>query len=196
MNKSITLIFALAITATTAVAQTSAGNMMVGGSLDFSSVSRQSGSLNDISSVTFSPSFGYFVRDNFAVGTSLTLGSTRTGTGAAKTVSSTFAMGPFARYYIFTANERFGFFGQAGLNFGSGKTDPPAGTVTRNSFISFSVSPGAAYFFTDHWAMEFSITGLAISATDPDTATDDDKVTRVDFDLRFFSPSLGLRYHF
>lgn len=196
MNKLITLIFVLAITATRAFAQTSAGNMMVGGALDFSSVSRQSGSTNDVSSVTFSPSFGYFVSENFAVGSSLTLGSTRTGTGSAKTVSSTFALGPFVRYYVFTANEQFGFFGQAGLDFGSGRTDPPAGAVARSTFISFSVGPGAAYFFTDHWAMEFSITGLAISSTNPDTASDNDKVSRVDFDFRSFSPRVGLRYHF
>lgn len=196
MNKTITFIVSLMIAATTALAQTSSGNMMIGGSLDFASDSRQSGSANDVNSITFSPSFGYFFRENFAVGTSLTLGSTRIGTGSAKTVTSTFAVGPFVRYYIFTANDRFAFFGQAGLTFGSGRTDPPAGAVTKNTFISFSVAPGAAYFFTDHWAMELSILGLAISSSDPDTANDNDKVTRVDFDIRSFSPSLGLRYHF
>ena len=196
MKKTVTLIAVFVMTATMAISQTSSGDMMIGGSFDFSSVSRQSGSANDVNSITFSPSFGYFVSENFAVGTSLTLGSTRTGTGSAKTVVSSFAIGPFVRYYVFTANDRFAFFGQAGLSFGSGKTDPPAGAVTRNTFISFSVAPGAAYFFTDHWAMELSIVGLAISSTDPDTANDNDKVTRVDFDIRSFSPSLGLRYHF
>ncbi|MEX2232054.1 MAG: outer membrane beta-barrel protein [Cyclobacteriaceae bacterium] len=196
MNKSFFLLFASLIVTTSINAQTSSGNMMVGGSIDFSSVARESGSVNDVSSVTFSPSFGYFIIDNFAVGVSLTLGSTRTGTGAGKTVSSSFALGPFARYYLFTSNDRFAFFGQAGLNFGSGKTDPAAGGVTKNSFISFAVSPGAAFFFNEHWGLEFSITGFQISSSDPDTATDNDKVTRVDFDLRSLSPTLGFRYHF
>lgn len=177
-------------------AQTSSGNMMVGGSIGFSSVAREGGSVNDASSFTFAPSFGYFISDNLAIGTSLTFSSNRTGTGSAKTVSSSFGVGPFARYYKFTGNENFAIFGQAGLSFASGKTDPAFGNVTKNNSITFSLFPGAAYFFNEHWAMELAITGFVISSSDPNTTNNDDKVTRVDFSLHSFSPSLGLRYHF
>jgi len=196
MNKISIVVFALVVFTTCVHAQTSSGNMMLGGSLDFSSVSRESGNANDVSSITFSPSFGYFVSDKLAVGTSLTLSSTRSGTGAGKTINTSFGLGPFARYYMFTSNENFAFFGQAGLSFASGKTDPAAGGVTKNSSISFSVFPGAAYFFNEHWALELSITGFAISSVDPNTANANDKITRVDFDIYSFSPALGVRYHF
>lgn len=196
MNKSLISVIALVIAATCAHAQTSSGNMMVGATIGFGSVSREGGSLNDNSWFTFTPSFGYFVSDKLAVGTSVTLSSSRTGTGSAKTTTSTLGFGPFARYYLFTSNDNFAFFGQAGLSFASGKTDPAFGGVTKSSSISFSLFPGAAYFFNEHWAMELTITGFGVSSYDPDTSRENDKTTSVDFSINSFSPNLGLRYHF
>jgi hypothetical protein len=196
MNKSLILVFALAVTTTLVQAQTSAGNMMVGGTIDFTSVSREGGSLNDASSFTFSPSFGYFISDNLAIGSSLTLSSLRQGTGSAKTVTTGFDVGPFVRYYKFTSNDRFAIFGEAGLGFGTDKTDPAVGNVTHSNYITFSVAPGAAFFFNEHWAFEISITGFGITSRDPDTDNNDDKVTTVNLGLSSFSPQLGFRYHF
>lgn len=196
MNKSFFFVFVFLITTTCVYSQTSSGNMMLGGGFEFSSVARQSGNANDASSFTFFPSFGYFVSDNLAVGASLSLGSTRTGTGTNKEVTTAFSFGPFARYYLFTSNEQFAFFGQAGLNFGTQKTDPAFGGVAKGNFFSFAVSPGAAFFFNERWALELAITGFAISSTDPNTSNDNDKVTRVNFDISSFSPQLGFRYHF
>ena len=87
--------------------------MMLGGTVEFSSRSHQSGSLSDASGFTFAPSFGYFIVDNLAAGAVITLESSRLGTGAAKTVNSSFGFGPFVRYYKFTSNEKFAFFGNA-----------------------------------------------------------------------------------
>lgn len=196
MNKSFILVVAF-VTATTFVeAQTSAGNMMLGGAISFGSYSREGGSINDYSAFSFSPSFGYFLSDNLAVGTSLTISTEREGTGAAKQTSNSFGIGPFARYYKYSSNENFAFFAQAGLSFAAGKTDPPVGNVTNSNSISFSLFPGAAYFFNPHWAMELSITGFQVVSQDPDTDNDNDKVTTVDFSIHSFSPSLGVRYHF
>ena len=127
MNKSVILLIAFLVVTTWTRAQTSAGNMMLGGAIEFSSTSREGGSPNDGSSFSFSPDFGYFITDNFAVGAMLTLESSRQGTGDAKTTSSGFGIGPFARYYVFTSNEQFGFFGQARLSFGTERTDPAFG---------------------------------------------------------------------
>jgi hypothetical protein len=176
--------------------QTSAGSMMVGGSVSLTSSSRESGSVNDASSFEFSPEFGYFISDNFAIGASLSFGSSRNGTGNAKTTGSSFGIGPFARYYLFTSNEKFGFFGHAKLNFQTGRTDPPLNEVVKSQTISFTLQPGAAYFFNEHWAIELYIAGFRISSTDPNTANDNDKRTDVNFSLSSFSPSLGFRYHF
>ena len=194
MNKSFIVLFALTIGVTCAHAQTSSGNMMVGGGLTFSSVSYQGGSANDGNRVSFSPGFGYFINDNLAVGSTLVLTSERSGTGSNKTISTSFELGPFARYYIFTSNERFGFFGQAQLTFGTGKTDPPTGDVTRRNSLEVALSPGAAYFFNEHWAVEFAIRGFAFRSVNPDG--DNDKYTVVDLGLNSFEPTLAFRYHF
>ena len=196
MKKSLILLLTLLALANLALAQTSSGNMMLGGGLSYNSVSYEGGSANDGNSVIFSPGFGYFISDNLAIGTTLTLGGSREGTGANKTLRSSFGLGPFARYYIFTSNERFGFFGQAQLSFSTGKTDPDAGNVTRNNAVSFSVFPGAAYFFNEHWALEFSIRGFAFTSTDPNTSNNNDKYTRVELGLNSLTPNLGFRYHF
>ena len=196
MNKSLILLCAFAAVTTWGYAQTSAGSMMVGGTIEFSSQSREGGSANDGSSFGFSPSFGYFISDNLAVGASLFLGSSRSGTANVKTTSNYFGLGPFARYYLFTSNEQFGFFGQASLNFQTGRTDPPFGEVNNTRHISFALQPGAAYFLNEHWAIELMITGFVVSSTDPDTDNNDDKVTNVNFGLSSFSPALGFRYHF
>lgn len=196
MNKFFILLCAALVTTIFANAQTSSGNMMVGGTLEFSSTSRQGGSFNDGTSITFSPSFGYFIQDNLVVGSSLTLSSSRIGTGADKTINSSFGLGPFARYYKFTSNENFAFFGQAGLSFAFEKTDPSAGGVTKSNSITFSVAPGAAYFFNQHWAIELAITGFVFRSSDPDTSNNNDKVNTVELGLSSFSPTFGFRYHF
>ena len=196
MNKAFILLFAFLVITTWVFGQTSAGSMMVGGSIEFSSTSREGGNANDGSSFGFSPDFGYFISDNFAVGASLSLGSSRSGTGNAETTSNYFGIGPFARYYLFTSNEQFGFFGQAKLNFRTGRTDPPFVEVSKNQSLSFALQPGVAYFLNEHWAIELYFEGFVVSSTDPNTDNDNDKVNRVDFGLSSFSPILGFRYHF
>ena len=196
MNKSFILVLAFLTVTTFVQAQTSSGNMMVGGAFQFTSVSRQANPNNSFSSFNFAPSFGYFISDNFAVGTSLNLGTSRSGTGDAKTVVSIFGFGPFARYDLPTSSENFSFFGQAGVTFSSVTENPPIGPDSKSSSFSFLLSPGAAYFFNEHWALEFSVNLFRITTNDPDNVNDNDKTTTVDFGLTTLSPSLGFRYHF
>ena len=196
MNRLCILFFGCATAATCGYAQTSSGDMMIGGGLRFSSTSYEDGNVNDRNALSVSPGFGYFINDNLAVGASLAMMSSREGTGPNKTVTSSFGLGPFARYYMFTSNEQFGFFGQAQLEFSTGKTDPFTGDVSRHSAISFSLSPGAAFFFTAHWALEFSVSGFTFTSGNANTNTDGNRYTRVIFGLDSFSPELGFRYHF
>lgn len=177
-------------------AQTAAGNMMAGGSLNFYSNSVEGNSDTGSSGLTFSPGLGYFIKDNLAVGVSLIVGTSTNDSGASKTVNTSFGLGPFARYYKYTSNENFAFFGQAQFYFISGKSDFTPGGENKSTTISFAISPGFSYFFNDHWALDFSIAGLTIQSYDPDTSTDGDKQSNIGFGLSTFSPSLGFRYHF
>jgi hypothetical protein len=176
-------------------AQTESGNMMLGGNLSFYSTSYQ-GSNAKNNGMTFSPSFGYFLKDNLAVGASLAVSNNSSGTGSNKDVNSSFAFGPFARFYKFTSNENFAFFAQAGLNFGSGKSDPAVGATTKTRSLSLYISPGFSYFFSKHWAGELSFAGLVFQSYDPNTSNGNDKSNTVQFGLSSFSPSLGVRYYF
>jgi opacity protein-like surface antigen len=194
MKKITIFLVCLFVSVFIANGQTSSGNMMVGGSLRLFSNSYPD-SDNDNSSTTFSPSFGYFIMDNFAIGGLLTLTSAKSDNGATDTKATSFAIGPFARYYKFTSNEKFAFFAQAGLTFGSGKTDTGAGDI-KSSQITFNISPGFEYFFTEHWGVDLSIRGFEFQSIDPNKDVDDDKNNRITFDVSSLSPTLGLRYHF
>jgi outer membrane protein W len=195
MKKSLIFLFAFITIATLAAGQTSTGNMMVGGGLTYSSVSYADRSTENQSDVSFSPGFGYFINDNLAVGAAVSLSSSRDGTGPNRDVRTSFGLGPFARYYIFTANERFGFFGHGQLTFATGKSDV-GGLVSGTNSLSIAVSPGAAFFFNEHWAVEFTIRGFVFRTSDPNTDNDNDTYNAVDVGLGLFSPSLGFRYHF
>jgi hypothetical protein len=192
--KKVLLLAVFIVGTLTAEAQTQTGNLMLGGALEFRSTSRQAA--DNSSSFTLSPSVGYFMSDNFALGLSVGFETNSTGTGSDKTVNNSFGLGPFARYYVFTSNSQFGFFGQAALTFGTGASGLADGPKVNSSYLSFALSPGAAYFFNEHWALELMITTLGITSRDPNKDVDNDKTTEFTFGVRSLSPSVGIRYHF
>jgi outer membrane protein len=196
MKRTIALVAFFIIVTGYAHAQTSAGNMMVGGALRIYSSGEQSNDDYDYSEFQFAPSFGYFISDNFAIGLNLAIATRKQDNGFALTKYTDFSAGPFARYYKFTSNEQFAFFAQASINFGTGTIDVTPGGETKTSSLNFNVSPGFAYFFNNHWAAELSFSGLSVGSYDPNKDVDDDKNTYVVFDIRSFSPSIGARYHF
>jgi outer membrane protein len=176
-----------------AKAQTTSGQMMLGGTVAISSVSSDNAG-SDYSSFTLAPSFGYFVKDNFVVGLSVSTSSAKSGTGVGQSKSSSFGVGPFARLYKFTSNEQFAFFANAGLSFG-GSRNESGGFETRTNTITFAVAPGFAYFFNEHWAAELAIAGLRIqNSKNPDA--NGGGTTSVTFDVSSLIPNVGIRYHF
>jgi outer membrane protein len=192
--KRIIVTLAFATSAFIAQAQTSAGNKMIGGTLEIQSTNYKSSNGADATYFTFAPSFGYFVKDNFAVGATVSLGSYKSGTGPGESNTSTFAVGPFARLYKFTSNEQFAFFGQAGVNFGSSRSETGNIVTDKSSSVTLGIAPGFAYFFNEHWAAELSISGFSIQNTNSDNNGSDR--TTVTFDVSSFNPNLGVRYHF
>ena len=109
--KTVTLVFlAILLSGTYLQAQTTQGSMMVGGTLSLGKSTPQDDGDYQYSSTTFSPSFGYFVMDNLAVGANLVIQSETSKNPTTKNVESAIGFGPFARYYKFTSNENFAFF--------------------------------------------------------------------------------------
>jgi hypothetical protein len=191
------IIFAIAFVSLSffAEAQTTSGQMMIGGTLAVSTTNYNDSDGRDNSSFTLAPSFGYFVKDNFVVGASVSLGNSRSGTGTGRDKTSSFGIGPFARLYKFTSNDKFAFFGHAGISFGSSRSETGNVVTDRFNALTFSIAPGFAYFFNEHWATELSITGFRIQNTSSDTFPENDR-TSITFDVSSFNPSLGIRYHF
>jgi opacity protein-like surface antigen len=177
-------------------AQTAAGQMMIGGGISYYSQSTQANEDYDYTNMSFGPSFGYFLKDNLAIGINLGLEKTESDNGITESENTLYNIGPFVRYYIPTSSESFAFYGQARLDFGGGKTDTTPGGETKTTSIAFAVSPGFSYFFNEHWALDLAFTGLRIQSTDPNKDNDDDKQTAVIFNVQSLTPNIGVRYHF
>jgi opacity protein-like surface antigen len=171
--------------------------MMIGGSISNSSFTEGDGG-NDFRTGTFSfsPSFGYFVADNLAVGARLSLSSGYSEINDIRNNNSAFTFGPFVRYYKFTSNEQFAFFGDASILIGGGKQENGQNDPNKTGVFRFAISPGFTYFFTQHWALDLSIAGISFQAFDPNKENDGDEERSFSFDINSLSPNLGIRYHF
>ncbi|MCD9018358.1 porin family protein [Parachryseolinea silvisoli] len=183
-----------------AQAQTTAGNMLLGGGIGYTSQKQETAG-DDATNNTFSftPSFGYFVADNFAVGLNLDFASSNRENwdefnGEYKVTD--FLFEPFARYYMFTPNDKFAFFVEGALGFGSRKVDPEDFDETKSGMFRFRASPGFAYFISDKWSLDFELSGISYTSVDPDkdSDSDDDKQSEFVFGVDSFNPTLGFRY--
>lgn len=172
-------------------AQTAKGNMMIGGSFGFGSTSYE-GAPNKYNTFSFSPSFGYFVSDNLAVGSGLSFTHNSTSNGTNQSTDNSFGLSPFVRYYKFTSNEKFAFFAQAIVGLTSYRNETGT-SVTKGSRVSLNIAPGFSYFFTNHWAMDLSLSGFSIFGNNPNGNGNNSSTVQLDLSL---SPSIGLRYHF
>ncbi len=209
-----------------AFAQIGQGSMMLGGSLGFSSAgggtvkNTPPGTSVDLtarSNWNFSPTFGYFVTDNIAVGVRLGLGGTNRGqvtTTDGKTTenisSFDFNAEIFGRYYMEVATNLY-FFGDAGLGFGSASwTDRTTDGLDKlkdddkNSISSFgiNIAPGLAFFPSEKWGIDFTlnrIIGYNMTTTTRETPAPGSVKTErstSDFNIGFgLNPTIGLHYY-
>lgn len=180
-----------------AMAQTVQGTFTVGGGVSYSSGKEENIYGGEVKSSTFSfrPSIGYFVVDNLAVGVNLGLTSGKQEQGSSTYKTSEFQVGPFARYYVFTSNERFAFMAEAALLFGSDKQES-GGFEQKGSSTTFYLSPGFTYFLTDRWGLDLQLQGISFYSSDPNKDVDNDKESGVTIGADFFNPVLGVRYFF
>lgn len=176
-------------------AQTTSGSAFFGGGINYSNSDETDvlGRDYEASNLNFNISAGYFVADQFSVGLNVGIGNSESGTYESKS----FAVGPFARYYKITSNEKLAFFGQLEIAYFSTKeeTDFGMGPVEfESNGFGAALSPGLAYFFNEHWSAEFSFVGIEyLSTKDEDT---DDKRDMFRLGLNSLSPTIGLRYYF
>jgi outer membrane protein len=156
MIKKITAVCAFVLgTSTFCMAQTSMGTWSVGGGMSFSGTRNQnSGNEVKYTSYTFGPSVGYFVADNLMVGANLSMGINRQQTDNATYKQTSFGIGPFLRYYRFTKNEQFAFFGDFGFDFSSGSNKQNNDDPTKSCGFDMYLAPGFTWFPTSHWGID------------------------------------------
>ncbi|MBB2150705.1 outer membrane beta-barrel protein [Pedobacter gandavensis] len=208
MKKIAISIIILAISTFTLQAQTEKGTKLIGGGFRFNTNNTQFG--NDYRTYTYelSPKAGYFVGDNFAIGTKLTLGYTKSrqeNTTINNSSRLSFGAAPFARHYI-RITDRFRFFSEFELNWitekykGFQNPEIAVEQYTRVHSYGAELRPGLAFFPTKKWAVEmsFPLLGYFRNVSNPVGSFDQRKTTNdfFNFGLTTSSPRIGINYHF
>jgi Outer membrane protein beta-barrel domain len=124
--------------------QTSKGNWMLGGNIQFSSNHQtEEGMGGTLSTFSLNPKIGFFPVDNLAV----ILNTNYLSQSVSESSYHTLLIGPAVRYYI-PASETVKFFFGAGMGFGSG-----------NSYTStaWQFETGPSFFLTPAVAVEMNI---------------------------------------
>jgi hypothetical protein len=202
MKKLLLSLVAVSALAFSTQAQTEKGKIMVGGNLEFNSITSDADGAKANTSFAVVPSAGYFVSDNFAIGTGVGYEYSKVIDNAEK---QAFVVSPFGRYYA-NLSESFKFFGQLAvpLKFGTTKDVDASGDVGEkignSTSIGVALSPGFAFFPTPKVGIELSLNGLAYENFRQDDA-DGTNIKGQGYDAfsfgtNFFAPRLGVQFHF
>ena len=195
--KKVLLIAAIAVCSLKVSAQTEQGNIVVGGSVNFSSDKSDADGAEATQRFEILPMAGYFVKDNLAIGTGIGFISQK---DADDSKENAFVLAPFGRYYK-SISEQFKFFGQLAvpMAFGSAK-DEDGDKLGTSTSIGVSLSPGFAFFPTKKFGIELAFDGISYNNT---TRKDDDGNKLEGFGgdsfsigADFFSPQIGLLFYF
>ncbi|MBF4466074.1 outer membrane beta-barrel protein [Flavobacterium sp. LC2016-12] len=166
------------------------GDMFIEGSIKISTG-------GDLDYYGFSPKFGYLLNDKFAVGGKLNYASSELESTNTKT--NVFGIGGFARYYFLELDKkRFKAYAEAGLGFGSNKTEIANVEDTDNS-ITADITVGLNYFVTKNIAVTFTLANVlsynSVSPEDgPSSNTFELNINL--FENIFDQPQFGLLYRF
>lgn len=163
------LVFTLVICyAVSITAQTEKGNILLGGSSNLSLLNTKSkwkddnddGKIGNTFDFEFTPRAGYFIMDNLAIGLEFPISYSKYKDDNDNVdKETTYAIAPFARYYL-GANKIKPFF-QAEIGFGGYKQqrDPanfPASEETYGLFL-FQFNGGASFFINEKVALDLSL---------------------------------------
>ncbi|WP_432714225.1 outer membrane beta-barrel protein [Pedobacter sp.] len=182
-------------------AQTEKGNVLLGGKVGFGSSKTDGANKADVN-YNLVPTVGYFVGDNFAVGTGV--GYNYNKEVSHKNLNKAFEVSPFGRYYVDVADQ-FKFFGQLSvpMAFGSNtlvdndgkKADSKYASTTS---IGVNLAPGFAYYPTKKVGIEVSVNGLGYNnyAVKDEATGAKVKTNSFGLDANAFAPKLGVIFHF
>jgi hypothetical protein len=210
MKSKLFIMAALCAIAFKSNAQTEKGNFLLGGSVNFSTSNNENENPAKRTTFGVAPRVGYFVSDNWAVGTTLdysiskTKGSIQGEMTYIGYQSINYGISPFVRYYTRIA-DNFKFFGDFNVNAirGSQKEVDEHGevgiTTYKSTRYSTAISPGLAFFPAKKWAIEFQFPLLSYSRQKETSQIAERSSFKNDaftFGLSSFNPAIGVNYHF
>ena len=125
-----------------------------------------------MNTISLSPSFGYFIMDDLAVGLASTISlNTYKDEDGDKSNQTTYMVIPTAIYY-FNVEGNVKPLVQAGVGFGGGsyKYIPKSGNDSKSSSFGpvFNFGTGAAYFVNDNISINFGLSYTIANFTDSD----------------------------
>lgn len=176
-------------------AQTEKGKFLVGGSIGFENTKIKD---SDVKGNAFSinPSVGYFVSDNWAIGTGVGYEWGKVETAKDNNVKTdAFKVAPFARNYV--GEGQFRFFSQLSVPMSFGKnTTEEAGAKTEAKYqnIGVELAPGFAFFPSSRVAIELKVRGLYFESHK--NKASDVTTNRFGLDADSFKPTLGVQFSF
>jgi hypothetical protein len=180
MNKLFALAF-LGLTSSIAHAQTTPltkGRGLLSGSIGYHSDKYRGSNNQDL--FNFTPSVGYFIADNLALGINGNLQIY--GDNSFSYGQNVYSVGPFARYYRFVGgSDKFALYGQGSL----GYTHYSGGYNLGYA----SITPGLAFFPISRFGLEASLRGLSYSSNFND-------VHSIDFGFGLQNIQFGAAYYF
>lgn len=206
MKKLLLSLIAVSALAFTTQAQTEKGKFMLGGDVEFNS-NKDNGASKADTKFNIVPSVGYFVTDNFAIGTGIGFGFSKDNAGTkavpsdVATKTQAFVVAPFARYYK-GINESFKFFGQLSvpMAFGNEKSTVDGDNYTKKdkfNNVGVALSPGFAFFPSKRFGIEFSVQGISYN----NNTEKDNNGTKIDgnkefsIGANFFAPKIGVQFY-
>jgi hypothetical protein len=179
MNKLFALAF-LGLTSSIAHAQTTPltkGRGLLSGSIGYQSVKQVGIDSRDL--FNFTPTVGYFVADNLALGLN---GNLQIYGGNSSFGQNIYSVGPFARYYRFVGgSDKFALYGQGSVGYSHYSGGYNLGYV--------GITPGLAFFPIPRFGLEASLRGLSYSGNFNDTHS-------FDFGFGLQNIQFGAAYYF
>lgn len=193
----LTLTAAVAVTFA-ANAQTEKGKTILGGNVSYD-YSKVKDADTEGHSLGIQPTVGFFVSDNFAVGTGIGY-SYEENTAAAAVVGgdklNVFSVTPFARLY--KGDGDFKFFGQVSVPMGWGSAKDGDDKTGNTERYGVELAPGFAYFPTEKIGIEFSVRGLYYQNTTfkPEGGADNNSTNSFGLNANSLAPRIGIQFYF
>lgn len=206
MKNVLLLSFLIASTGAAQAQSIAAGTISLGGSIGYNRQSDESqfplngNSVNEertTSSFQFSPSAGYFVADNLAVGLSLGYSTSRTAferTGPGSTnqeganQGTSFRVGPYVQYYKMLS-EQFGVLGTLGAGYVGSSSENNDVTISKARGGYASLTPAVIFFPIPKFGISASIGNLGYERQE---LKSENSASGVETSVSGFGASFGL----